>query len=107
VDVSLLESTERYSTPSRFRRPATIPAEHLSLHLPTGTDSVEKKIAVGPFLDTVTLRRIDPDVPLEQTFEFVDEDSPQRGDYYYIRVRQTNGGMAWSSPIWVGGYAPQ
>lgn len=24
------------------------------------------------------------------------------GDWYYIRVRQLNGQMAWSSPIWVG-----
>ena len=29
---------------------------------------------------------------------------PRQGgtDYYYVRVRQYNGHMAWSSPIWVG-----
>lgn len=33
-------------------------------------------------------------------FRLVDEDSEPA--YYYIRVRQSNGQMAWSSPIWVG-----
>ncbi len=33
-------------------------------------------------------------------FSFVDEDSEPA--YYYIRVRQANGQMAWSSPVWVG-----
>ena len=54
--------------------------------------------------DTVTLRTVNPDVPLEQEIEFTDLDSPEHGDYY-VRVRQTNGGTAWSSPIWVGSYA--
>jgi hypothetical protein len=33
-------------------------------------------------------------------FSFVDEDNEPC--YYYIRARQSNGQMAWSSPIWVG-----
>ncbi|HID76955.1 MAG TPA: DUF3604 domain-containing protein [Planctomycetaceae bacterium] len=34
---------------------------------------------------------------------FVDRRSNARGaDWYYVRVRQQNGQMAWSSPIWVG-----
>lgn len=107
VDVSLVESTERYSTPSRFRKPATLPAQRFTLQLPAGAESSVKEIAVGRFVDTVTLRRVNPEAPAERTFEFVDTDSPERGDYYYLRVRQTNGAMAWSSPIWVGGYPPQ
>ena len=106
VDISLDESTERYSTPSRFRRPATIPVQQFTLRLPEGPEPSTKEIAVERFVDTVTLRRVNPEAPQEQTFEFVDAKDPQRGDYYYIRVRQTNGAMAWSSPIWVGGYAP-
>ncbi len=23
------------------------------------------------------------------------------GEYVYVRVRQANGGLAWSSPIWI------
>ena len=28
--------------------------------------------------------------------------SESKGDWYYVRVNQTNGHQAWSSPIWVG-----
>ena len=27
--------------------------------------------------------------------------------YYYVRVRQVNDAMAWSSPVWVGGFPSQ
>jgi hypothetical protein len=37
----------------------------------------------------------------ESTFEYLDN-SPQPGEsYYYVRVEQTDGQLAWSSPIWV------
>jgi hypothetical protein len=42
----------------------------------------------------------------EATFEFHDEldDAPDAGDlYYYLRVTQVDGEMAWSSPVWVAG----
>ena len=29
------------------------------------------------------------------------DDPPPGGNYYYLRVSQTNGQMAWTSPIWV------
>ena len=34
-------------------------------------------------------------------FIFEDDQPIQNTDYYYIRVSQKNGEMAWSSPIWV------
>jgi hypothetical protein len=34
-------------------------------------------------------------------FEFVDRGEPGRTDWYYVRVTQVNGQMAWSSPFWV------
>jgi len=37
------------------------------------------------------------DVP----FEFVDDNPPPGRNFYYIRVSQLNGHLAWSSPIWV------
>jgi len=41
---------------------------------------------------------------LDVRFEVKDMGQLQ-GDYYYVRVDQTNDAMAWSSPVWVGGYA--
>jgi hypothetical protein len=40
------------------------------------------------------------------SFEIEDEGSVQ-GDYYFVRVKQVDDAMAWSSPIWVGGFEPR
>ena len=37
----------------------------------------------------------------EAAFEYRDEVEIARGDYYYLRVLQEDGGMAWASPIWI------
>ncbi|VAW12664.1 hypothetical protein MNBD_BACTEROID01-2024 [hydrothermal vent metagenome] len=40
-------------------------------------------------------------------FEFTDTAGTQKDvNWYYVRVIQANGQMAWSSPIWVGGGKP-
>jgi len=62
-----------------------------------GTDVVEKAEIVrnGRFLYTLApnARQVE--------FEFQDTE-PLAGEvYYYVRLRQSNGHLAWSSPIWV------
>jgi len=37
----------------------------------------------------------------EHTFEFVDKDFNSGDNWYYVRVLQEDGQLAWSSPIWV------
>ncbi len=37
----------------------------------------------------------------EESFEYVDSSFGEGDNYYYIRVEQTDGQLAWSSPIWV------
>ena len=37
----------------------------------------------------------------EAEYRFIDNESERDVDYYYLRVTQSNGQMAWSSPIWV------
>ncbi|HAH49342.1 MAG TPA: hypothetical protein DCM07_31790, partial [Planctomycetaceae bacterium] len=34
-------------------------------------------------------------------FTFTDQSDGKQDDWYYVRVIQSNGEMAWSSPIWV------
>ncbi|GAH00533.1 unnamed protein product, partial [marine sediment metagenome] len=34
-------------------------------------------------------------------FEFTDKPETGQTDWYYVRVTQTNGSLAWSSPIWI------
>ena len=42
-----------------------------------------------------------PQEGYEVKLTYVDSDPPKRRNYYYLRVSQLNGQMAWSSPIWV------
>ncbi|MGH9658819.1 MAG: hypothetical protein ACRD96_09760, partial [Bryobacteraceae bacterium] len=37
----------------------------------------------------------------EASFEYVDNAPPEGEKYYYVRVEQADGQLAWSSPIWI------
>jgi len=50
--------------------------------------------------ESILIHRLVFPASFVKQFNFVDEDTEPA--YYYIRVRQSNGQMAWSSPIWVG-----
>ncbi len=39
---------------------------------------------------------------MDREVEFTDLDGVAPGDYYYVRVTQLDGGLAFSSPFWVG-----
>ncbi|MFQ6098381.1 MAG: DUF3604 domain-containing protein, partial [Armatimonadota bacterium] len=57
----------------------------------------------GPFGAKVKVYRAVPaqQYDIELAFEDVDTPGKADADWYYVRVRQSNGQMAWSSPIWV------
>jgi hypothetical protein len=66
-----------------------------------GTVSVN--LSADSYIDKITLRRIITGGEMQASFEFEDTGERQ-GDYYFIRVRQADDALAWSSPVWVGGY---
>lgn len=108
IEVQLAASGEGTTTPASFRPLAPLPAE--SFVLATKDIAAEKAyhdLVVDRFTDRVSLRKVDPTGAIDQVFECLDTDTPDHGDYYYIRLRQLDGAMAWSSPIWVGGFASQ
>ena len=54
--------------------------------------------------ETLLVHRALPLSALRRLWEWEDENGAERPrDYYYVRVQQRNGQMAWSSPIWVEG----
>lgn len=53
--------------------------------------------------ETLLVHRALPVTDLERTWHLCDREAERERDYYYVRVQQRNGHMAWSSPIWVGG----
>lgn len=83
------------------------PAAQVTLRLADAEDGrLVHGMKVGRYRDTITLRYIDPDGPMDREFEVVDTENMLNSDYYYIRVQQLDNEMAWSSPIWVGGEPP-
>jgi hypothetical protein len=59
-------------------------------------------IFTGPFpLESAMLHRVVFAPNSECSFTVEDEDPGSSVNWYYVRVRQANGEMAWSSPIWV------
>ncbi len=56
----------------------------------------------GPFpRESAMLHRLVFHENYHTAFRWTDEDDGQAVNWYYVRVVQANGQMAWSSPIWV------
>ena len=53
-------------------------------------------------LYSITVRRVSKPVIEDRSFKFIDASPAEEGDYYFLRVRQSDGGMAWTSPWWIG-----
>ena len=103
----------------RFRPHQPVPAAKATLLLREMRDgAVQAVLPFDGFRDAVTLRRIVAAGELDVAFAFTDSAPAENGDgeatpagrhddYYYLRVVQANDALAWSSPIWVGGYPPR
>jgi hypothetical protein len=56
----------------------------------------------GPFPDeSMLIHRPVPEAAAKTSFDITDDSPGDRADWYYIRVEQQNGHLAWSSPVWV------
>jgi len=70
-----------------------------SLTLGELTDS-SHIVFTGQFTsESILIHRLVSSACYSLQFSLVDEDS--KPAYYYVRARQSNGQMAWSSPVWV------
>ena len=103
ITIELETARETAATRPFFRPPAEIPERRVRLTLNAG--GIERAMPTDDYPDDrITLRRLLRNAPRDVSFSHTDGDDPRQGDYYHVRVRQVNGAMAWSSPIWVGGY---
>lgn len=58
----------------------------------------------GPFpAESVMIHRLVPQRMCTARIAFDDETAGDGPDWYYVRVSESNGHAAWSSPIWIGG----
>jgi len=59
-------------------------------------------IFTGPFTsESMLLHHIVFSENYKTEFEFTDNRRTEKTDWYYVRVVQSNGSLAWSSPIWL------
>lgn len=108
IRIALEEGRESGAAPVRIRPAAKIPSADLTFRFSDfEAGSLAHEFQVGRHRDELSLNLIDPAAPMDQTFRFEDSTEPRHGDYYYLRVRQLDGGLAWSSPFWVGGETPR
>jgi uncharacterized protein DUF3604 len=107
LKIDLVETRETGGAPPVYRPPQRVPADSYVLAL---RDMQNGQIAhsqnTDGYLDRSLLRRIVTDGKREVTFEINDRSNKQ-GDYYFMRVTQANDALAWSSPVWVGGFPSQ
>ncbi len=88
---------------SRLALWETIPDEPVVLSLADLAEGpVTKRLDGEDGFYTLSMRRISRPEAMERRFTFIDNSPSETGDYYYVRIRQMDGGMAWSSPWWVG-----
>lgn len=102
--ISLDEAQETGGAPPVYRKPQTSPASELVFQFRDLADGrLAQQLETDIYTDTVLLRQRIENGPREVSFEMNDS-SERQGDYYFVRVRQANDAMAWSSPIWIGGF---
>lgn len=104
IAVALEASMEQGKSPTPVLKAAKVPGADLIFSFRDLVDNrVVHEFRVGRSTDRLVLSVVDPQSPMTQDFEFVDTGDMKQGDNYYVRVRQLDGALAWSSPFWVGG----
>ena len=104
LTLHLREAREFGGGPPRFRHHRNVPAAEVVLPLrELEQGAVARTLEFEGYADTVTLRRIVAEGETDVSFE-VEDQGQRQGDSYYVRVIQANDAIAWSSPVWVGGY---
>ena len=107
ISIALDAAKEFGGGPPIYRAHQDIPAHSLSVTFgDLAKAAVSQTVPAEGYTDRVSMTRIRQDGSRLARFAIVDESDTQ-GDYYYLRVTQTNDAIAWSSPIWVGGHPPR
>lgn len=108
IRIYIEEGDEFGKAPPQVRGNASLPSEDFTWTLgDLRAGALTREFKVDLFRDEITMRAVNPNAALDREFEFIDSAEPLPGDYYYVRVRQFDGGLAWTSPFWVGGETPR
>lgn len=96
--------TEYGGGPPTYREHQAFEATTVTLPL-QGLDGqpTSRTMPMTDYDDSIRIRRMNPDAAKDVSFELTDTGTRQ-GDYYFVRATLANDAVAWSSPIWVGGF---
>ncbi len=103
VVVDMGATRERPGSGGYERTPQRLPANTQVFRLGDLNGEVDRReYKVLEHTDALSVQLVPSSGALDQDFTYTDRDEPAPGDYYYLRVRQMDGALAWSSPFWVG-----
>ena len=106
VVVEMDATRERLGSGGYQRTPQRLPANRQEFQLGDLAGDVDRReYKVLEHTDALSVQIVPDAGAIDQEFTYTDRDDVAPGDYYYLRVRQVDGAMAWSSPFWVGGSA--
>ena len=101
--VDLAGTLERRGSGGYERTPQRLPASRHEFRLGDLGGNVDRReFSVLEHTDALSVQLIPTGAAIDQDFTYTDRDDTRPGDSYYVRVRQVDGAMAWSSPFWVG-----
>ncbi len=102
VVVDMQRTRERRGSGGYERTPQTLPANQQVFRLGDLRGNVDRReYQVLEHADALSVQLVPSNGLLDQDFTYSDQDARSPGDYYYLRVRQMDGAVAWSSPFWI------
>ena len=102
VQVDLDAHQEVPTAPATLRSPQMIEAAEFTFDFEQLSNGrIEHIHQVDVYRDRVALKLIDEEALRLRRVTVKDDSDINEGDYYYVRVEQSNSGMAWSSPIFI------
>jgi hypothetical protein len=104
-DVNIKQGHENDSETPMTRPPSVTPEVRQKVSLAELYQGrVVRNLPVNGYIDRVEMEIVNPITVRSHRFEFTDNVSVNHGDYYYLKVRQSDDAYGWTSPIWVGGF---
>lgn len=95
-------------TPLQVATPADYPAMKVQLPVSSIKGGVYTERTPGAvFDDRISLRTVNTQLEMDRSIDWSDSGPAAEDDNYFVRVTQTDGAMAWTSPVWVGGFSRQ
>ncbi|MFT7246762.1 MAG: hypothetical protein ACI82A_004142 [Candidatus Azotimanducaceae bacterium] len=105
IELNLKQGHEDIDIEPLLRQASPIPANRQMVPVfDLGRGPVTRQVKVNGYQDQIRFELVNPDAPSYVEFSFSDNSPTAKEDYYYLRVHQLDDHIAWTSPVFVGGF---